>query len=202
METIIKEDGVKAIQQYSGDAIKKRVELLSLEANEDLISALYAESLMPSLDEQIGAYETLIAECNKAIEEIETQAAGLKGQEAYELRRTKKPFEEKIKMYQRGRDKLLERKAQTLERINNFRMDAQLNMHKIAHALSLGETVVADSLTSHIEALKVRLETPKEDAPVVETTTEEDDVETLVDTDNADDVDDAEETAAEANTRE
>lgn len=196
METIIKEEGIKAIQNNSAAALKKRVDDLSLEANDNLISALYAESLMPSLDEQIGVYQSLIADLESEIDVIEKQAGELKGEEAYRVRRTKKPLEEKAKAYARGRDKLLERKAHTLERINNFRMDAQLIMHKIAHTESLGETAVVDSLVSHIESLKEKLEAP---APVVvEPIEEEEDVEDFVDV--ADDEEVAEDPSVEETT--
>lgn len=201
METIIKEEGIKAIQSNTADAIKKRVTDLSLEANENLISALYAESLMPSLDEQIGVYSKLIEEIEAQVAAIVASAEDLKGQEAYNLRKTTKPLEDKAKAYTRGRQQLIERKATTLERINNFRMDSQLNMHKIAHSLSLGETTVSDSLVAHIESLKDRF-----DNPVVEETTEEevvDDVEISdqdiidVDVTNDEDVINTEEKATE-----
>lgn len=165
METIIKKVGIEGIQKYSADAMKKRVELLSLEANENLISALYAESLLPSLDEQIAVYVGLIEKIDADIALILQRAEEAKGQAGYNISRERKPLEETKKAYSRGRDKLLERKASTLERISNLRMDAQLIMHKIDHTLSIKDTELTDSLVTHIESLKEKLEAP---APTVE----------------------------------
>lgn len=156
MESFIKEVGIICIGGASKEARETTCKNLSLEANTHLINAAYAESLISSVDEQIAQYDRIIGEINTKIANIEEAAShALNAQEAYNIRKEKKTHEGEIRQYQQGKDRMLERKANALEKINAHRFDAQALMHRIAFIAELGETALYDQLRTHIENQQV-----------------------------------------------
>lgn len=152
MESFIKPKGMIAIQGASQEALEVTMKNLSLEANTHLINAAYAESLIPSVDEQVKQYDLLIDATNGAIADIEEQAThALSAQEGYTIRKGKKPLEATLRSYQQGKDRMLERKATALEKINAHRFDAQAIMHRIAYLADITPISLGEQLTKHIE---------------------------------------------------
>lgn len=152
METFIKEVGLVCIGGASAEARETTMKSLSLDANKHLIDAAYAESLLPSVDEQIAQYEKIVADLHTQIADIEELASKAPNpQEGYNIRKDKKPLEAQIRSYEQGKNRMLERKAAALEKINAHRFDAQAIMHRIAFISELGETTLYDQLRSHIE---------------------------------------------------
>lgn len=152
METFTKQEGLDSIRDHSQEALDATIKTLSLEANTHLINAAYAESLIPSVDEQIKQYEALLDETHGKIADIEEMAShALNSQEAYNIRKEKKPLEAILRSYTQGKDRMLERKASALEKINAHRFDAQATMHRIAFfKATTGEAIVA-TLETHIK---------------------------------------------------
>jgi hypothetical protein len=152
MESFIKEVGLVCIGGASKEARETTMKTLSLDANKHLIDAAYAESLLPSVDEQIAEYEKIIGDLRTQIADIEELASKApNAQEGYNIRKDKKEIEVKIRSYTQGRDRMNERKASALEKINAHRFDAQAIMHRISFIAELGETALYDQLRSHIE---------------------------------------------------
>lgn len=152
MESFIKEGGIASLREYSKEALEKQIKDLSLEANGNLINAAYAESLIPSVDEQVKQYDALIEKTNEEIANIEEAAThATSAQEGYNIRKEKKPLEAKLRAYDQGRQRMLERKASALEKINAHRFDAQANMHRIEFIKALTGDAVVDTLVKHIE---------------------------------------------------
>ena len=152
MESFIKPEGIASMREYSKESLEKHIKDLALEANGNLINAAYAESLIPSVDEQVRQYEALIDETNGKIADIEEAAThATSAQEGYNIRKEKKPLEALLRSYDQGRQRMLERKATALEKINAHRFDAQANMHRIEFIKALTGDAVVDTLVKHIE---------------------------------------------------
>lgn len=152
METFIKEVGLVCIGGASAEARETTMKSLSLDANKHLIDAAYAESLLPSVDEQIAQYEKIVGDLHTQIADIEELASKApNAQEGYNIRKDKKPLEAQIRSYEQGKNRMLERKAGALEKINAHRFDAQAIMHRIAFISELSPTELYDQLRSHIE---------------------------------------------------
>lgn len=152
MESFIKEAGIASMRTHATEAIEKQIKDLALEANGNLINAAYAESLLPSVDEQVKQYDALIEKTNEEIANIEEAAThATSAQEGYNIRKEKKPLEAKLRAYDQGRQRMLERKASALEKINAHRFDAQANMHRIEFIKGLTGDAVVDTLVKHIE---------------------------------------------------
>lgn len=197
MESFIKLEGIASMRDHSTEALEVTIKNLSLEANTHLINAAYAESLLSAVDEQVEQYTKLLDETHGKIADIEEQASkALSAQEGYNIRKEKKPLEAMLRSYQQGKDRMLERKAGALEKINAHRFDAQAIMHRIAFLKATTGDAIIDTLEKHIKDQRVTEATeevvPEPETPpeVVEETTPD---ESMYDT---------EETAAEANTRE
>lgn len=178
MESFIKEEGIAVIKSVSKEAIDKHIASIALEANNHLLNAEYAESLLPSVEEQINQYQQLIDDAQAKIEKFKAEAEELtksgKGQAGYKLlKENVKPLEGKIRTYTAGRDKMVERFSSTQEKIHSHRFDAQATMHRIAFFKQLNPDVLSEKLVKHIEGLAPKAEEPKKEEPAPETPAEE-----------------------------
>lgn len=151
MDEITKEAGLKVISEHSKERIDIKVKEIAHEANDHLLNALYAESLLPAVDNSIEQYNTLIAKCNEELATIEGRAAEIKdGQTAYNVRKEKKPIEAVLRAYEQGRNRMMERKANALEKINSHRFDAQAAMFRADYFLGISTELPVESLKLHI----------------------------------------------------
>ena len=151
MDEITKEAGLKVISDYSKERIETKVKEIAIEANDHLLNALYAESLLPAVNNSIEQYQALIAKCNEELAAIEARAIEIKdGQSAYNVRKEKKPIEAVLRAYEQGRNRMMERKANALEKINGHRFDAQAAMFRADYFLNISTTLPIESLKLHI----------------------------------------------------
>lgn len=152
MESFIKPEGIASMREHSQEALEVTIKNLSLEANTHLINAAYAESLIPSVDEQMKQYEDLLDKTRGEIADIEELASkALSAQEGYNIRKEKKPLEGMLRSYEQGLNRMKERKAGALEKINAHRFDAQAVMHRIAFLKNTTGEEIIKTLEAHIE---------------------------------------------------